>query len=75
MVFQEQFSVSTRGHGDMHDLTEQLAAAIAHFEGSHRCAWRMYFKSAAPQQWEPSNSNPGSEGVAFNAGPPNAAQS
>ena len=29
MVFQEQFSVSTRGHGDMHDLTEQLAAAIA----------------------------------------------
>jgi secondary thiamine-phosphate synthase enzyme len=30
MVFQEQFSVSTCGHGDMHDLTEQLAAAIAH---------------------------------------------
>ena len=29
MVFQEQFTVSTRGHGDMHDLTERVAAAVA----------------------------------------------
>ena len=29
MVFQEQFSVSTTGHGDMHDLTEQVAAVVA----------------------------------------------
>jgi secondary thiamine-phosphate synthase enzyme len=29
MVFQERLTVSTRGHGDMHDLTEQLAAAVA----------------------------------------------
>ena len=25
MVFQEQLTVSTQGHGDMHDLTEQVA--------------------------------------------------
>lgn len=25
MVFQEQLTISTRGHGDMHDLTEQVA--------------------------------------------------
>ncbi len=29
MVFQEQFSVATAGHGDMHDLTEQVAAVVA----------------------------------------------
>jgi secondary thiamine-phosphate synthase enzyme len=29
MVFQEQFTIATRGHGDMHDLTEQLARAVA----------------------------------------------
>jgi secondary thiamine-phosphate synthase enzyme len=29
MVFQEQFTVSTCGHGDMHDLTEQVAAVVA----------------------------------------------
>jgi secondary thiamine-phosphate synthase enzyme len=29
MVFQEQFTVSTRGHGDMHDLTERVAAVVA----------------------------------------------
>jgi secondary thiamine-phosphate synthase enzyme len=29
MVFQEQFDVSTTGHGDMHDLTERVAAAVA----------------------------------------------
>src|SRR5271154_33376 len=29
MVFQEQFAVSTRGHGDMHDLTRQVAAIVA----------------------------------------------
>jgi secondary thiamine-phosphate synthase enzyme len=29
MVFQEQFTITTRGHGDMHDLTEQLAQAVA----------------------------------------------
>lgn len=28
MVHQEQISVSTRGHGDMHDLTEQVAAVV-----------------------------------------------
>lgn len=28
MVFQEQLTISTRGHGDMHDLTEQVAAVI-----------------------------------------------
>ena len=25
MIFQEQLTVSTQGHGDMHDLTEQVA--------------------------------------------------
>ena len=29
MVFQEQFTVSTRGHGHLHDLTEQVAAVVA----------------------------------------------
>src|SRR5271166_4850045 len=29
MVFQEQFTVSTAGHGDMHDLTAQVAAVLA----------------------------------------------
>jgi secondary thiamine-phosphate synthase enzyme len=29
MVFQEQFTVETHGHGDMHDLTEQVAAIVA----------------------------------------------
>jgi secondary thiamine-phosphate synthase enzyme len=29
MVFQEQFSVSTSGHGDMHDLTERVASIVA----------------------------------------------
>ncbi len=29
MVFQEQVTVSTRGHGDMHDLTAQMADAVA----------------------------------------------
>jgi secondary thiamine-phosphate synthase enzyme len=29
MVHQEQLTISTRGHGDMHDLTEQVAAAVA----------------------------------------------
>ena len=29
MVFQEQLTVSTRGHGDMHDLTAQVAAVVA----------------------------------------------
>jgi secondary thiamine-phosphate synthase enzyme len=29
MVVQEQFTVETRGHGDMHDLTEQVAAVVA----------------------------------------------
>jgi len=28
MVFQEQLTVSTSGHGDMHNLTEQVAAVI-----------------------------------------------
>ena len=28
MVFQKQFTVSTKGPGDMHDLTAQVAAAI-----------------------------------------------
>jgi len=28
MVFQEQLTVSTSGHGDMHDLTERVAAVI-----------------------------------------------
>jgi secondary thiamine-phosphate synthase enzyme len=29
MVFQEQLTVATAGHGDMHDLTDQVAAAVA----------------------------------------------
>jgi secondary thiamine-phosphate synthase enzyme len=29
MVFQEKLIVSTRGHGDMHDLTESVAAVVA----------------------------------------------
>jgi secondary thiamine-phosphate synthase enzyme len=29
MVFQEQFTVATAGHGDMHDLTERVAAVVA----------------------------------------------
>jgi secondary thiamine-phosphate synthase enzyme len=29
MVHQEQLTVATAGHGDMHDLTEQVAAVIA----------------------------------------------
>ena len=29
MVYQEQLTVSTHGHGDMHDLTEQIAAVVA----------------------------------------------
>jgi secondary thiamine-phosphate synthase enzyme len=28
MVFQEQLTVSTQGHGDMHDLTEQVAEIL-----------------------------------------------
>jgi secondary thiamine-phosphate synthase enzyme len=28
MVFQESVTVSTTGHGDMHDLTEQVAAIV-----------------------------------------------
>lgn len=28
MVFQEQFARRTRGHGDMHDLTEEVAAIV-----------------------------------------------
>jgi secondary thiamine-phosphate synthase enzyme len=29
MVFQEQITVSTDGHGDMHDLTDKVAAVVA----------------------------------------------
>lgn len=29
MTFQQQISIRTRGHGDMHDLTEQVAAAVS----------------------------------------------
>lgn len=29
MVFQEQLTISTHGHGDMHDLTEPVAAIVA----------------------------------------------
>jgi secondary thiamine-phosphate synthase enzyme len=29
MVFQEQFTIATTGHGDMHDVTEQVAQAVA----------------------------------------------
>jgi secondary thiamine-phosphate synthase enzyme len=28
MTYQEQISVTTKGHGDMHDLTEQIAAIV-----------------------------------------------
>jgi secondary thiamine-phosphate synthase enzyme len=28
MVLQERITISTRGHGDMHDLTEQVAAVV-----------------------------------------------
>jgi secondary thiamine-phosphate synthase enzyme len=28
MVFQERFAVATRGHGDMHDLTEHVEAVV-----------------------------------------------
>jgi secondary thiamine-phosphate synthase enzyme len=28
MVFQEQFTLSTHGHGDMHDLTDRVAAVV-----------------------------------------------
>ncbi len=28
MVFQEQFAISTRGHGDMHNLTDRVAAVV-----------------------------------------------
>ena len=29
MTHQEQFTVTTRGHGDMHDLTDRVAAVVA----------------------------------------------
>lgn len=29
MVFQERLTISTHGHGDMHDLTESVAAIVA----------------------------------------------
>ena len=29
MTRQEQFTVATRGHGDMHDLTDRVAAVVA----------------------------------------------
>src|SRR5437016_3402576 len=29
MVFQEQLTISTTGHADMHDLTDQVAAVVA----------------------------------------------
>ena len=29
MVFQDRFVVSTRGHGDMHDLTDDVARAVS----------------------------------------------
>jgi secondary thiamine-phosphate synthase enzyme len=29
MVFQEQLAITTRGHGDMHDLTEIVAAVVS----------------------------------------------
>lgn len=29
MVHQSQFTISTRGHGDMHDLTERVAQLVA----------------------------------------------
>jgi secondary thiamine-phosphate synthase enzyme len=30
MVFQERFSLHTRGHGQMHDITERVAEVIRH---------------------------------------------
>jgi secondary thiamine-phosphate synthase enzyme len=32
MVFQEQLTISTTGHGDMHDLTERVASVVARSE-------------------------------------------
>ena len=32
MVFQEQFSIASSGHGDMHDLTEQVAGIVIRSE-------------------------------------------
>jgi secondary thiamine-phosphate synthase enzyme len=29
MVLQERFNIQTRGHGDMHDLTERVATVVA----------------------------------------------
>ena len=29
MVFQKQVTLATRGHGDMHDLTDEVTAAVA----------------------------------------------
>jgi len=29
MTYQQQISIATRGHGDMHDLTDQVAGAVA----------------------------------------------
>jgi secondary thiamine-phosphate synthase enzyme len=29
VTYQEQISINTKGHGDMHDLTEQVAAIVA----------------------------------------------
>src|SRR5215469_2847950 len=28
MTYQRQFSIATKGHGDMHDLTEEVAKAV-----------------------------------------------
>ena len=28
MTYQQRISISTKGHGDMHDLTEQVAAIV-----------------------------------------------
>lgn len=29
MTYQQQMTIQTRGHGDMHDLTEEVSAAVA----------------------------------------------
>ena len=29
MIYQHQITIHTSGHGDMHDLTEQVSAAVA----------------------------------------------
>jgi len=29
MTYQQQITIRTSGHGDMHDLTEQVSAAVA----------------------------------------------